>query len=112
MTLSGIWPVPPRPTPRVSPHSLHVQVQGAKSGSFPTPEPRPGLTFDSMEDEAAADDADVLRVQLDVHLDRQPIQGRLSTPRGAEESFVGWLGFVEALGRLHERENTDRKESR
>jgi hypothetical protein len=64
-----------------------------------------------MEDEAAAEE-DVLSVQLDVHLDRQPVQGRLRTLTGAEEPFVGWLGFVEALGRLHERENSDREESR
>jgi hypothetical protein len=69
------------------------------------------LTFHSMKDEAAADEEHVLSVQLDVHLDRQPVQGRLRTRTGAEEAFVGWLGFVEALGRVHERENTDRKES-
>ena len=64
-----------------------------------------------MEDEAAAEEG-VLSVQLDVHLDRQPVQGRLRTLTGAEEPFVGWLGFVEALGRLHERESGDRKDSR
>jgi hypothetical protein len=64
-----------------------------------------------MEHEAATDEEDVLSVQLDVHLDRQPVQGRLRTLTGVEEPFVGWLGFVEALGRLHERENPDRKES-
>jgi hypothetical protein len=90
---------------------LHVRVQGAKSGTSPTPEPRRGLRFDSMEEGAAAEE-DVLSVQLDVHLDRQPVQGRLRTPRGAEEPFVGWLGFVDALGRLREQENTNRKESR
>ncbi|MGH9024629.1 MAG: hypothetical protein ACRDWD_00700 [Acidimicrobiia bacterium] len=65
-----------------------------------------------MADGPATDDEGVLSVQLDVHLDRQPIQGRLRSPKGAEEPFVGWLEFVEALGRLHERENADRKEPR
>jgi hypothetical protein len=63
-----------------------------------------------MEDESAADEEGVLSVQLDVHLDRQPIQGRLRTPGGAEEPFVGWLGFVAALGRLHERESHENQE--
>ena len=36
-------------------------------------------------------------------LDRQPISGRLRPERGAEEPFVGWLGFVDALKRLNER---------
>jgi hypothetical protein len=57
-----------------------------------------------MDDEAAADDDGVLSVQLDVYLDRQPVRGCFRTSSGAEEPFVGWLGFVEALGRLHERE--------
>jgi hypothetical protein len=57
-----------------------------------------------MDQEAAADEDRVLSVQLDVDLDRQPVRGCLRTSTGAEEPFVGWLGFVEALGRLHERE--------
>jgi hypothetical protein len=44
-----------------------------------------------------------LRLRLDVQLDRQPITGRLRTDGGAEETFVGWLGFADALRRLHER---------
>ena len=38
-----------------------------------------------------------------LHLDRQPISGALRPERGAEEPFVGWLGFVDALKRLNER---------
>ena len=38
-------------------------------------------------------------MQLDVHLDRQPVTGRLRSPYGADERFVGWLGFVDALKR-------------
>ena len=45
------------------------------------------------------DDEGALRVQLDVHLDRQPVIGRLRTPHAADERFVGWLGFVDALKR-------------
>ncbi len=46
----------------------------------------------------------ILSVRLDVCLDREPITGRLRTERGADERFVGWLGFVDALERLHEQE--------
>jgi hypothetical protein len=42
-------------------------------------------------------------MQLDLRLDRQPITGRLRTEWGADERFVGWLGFVEALKRLQEQ---------
>jgi hypothetical protein len=42
-------------------------------------------------------------VQLELWLDRQPISGRLRTERGADEQFVGWLGFVDALKRLQQR---------
>jgi hypothetical protein len=65
-----------------------------------------------MDHESTADEEDVLSVQLDVLLDRQPVQGRLRALTGAEEPFVGWLGFVDALRRLHELENADPKESR
>ncbi|HKA04665.1 MAG TPA: hypothetical protein VKD67_10055, partial [Acidimicrobiales bacterium] len=51
-------------------------------------------------DDPAHDDEDALSVQFDVHLDRQPITGRLRTAFGAEERFVGWLGFVEALKKV------------
>jgi uncharacterized protein YbjT (DUF2867 family) len=54
-------------------------------------------------DEPARDEAgDVISVQLDVHLDRQPVIGRLRSAQGADERFVGWLGFVDALKRVAE----------
>jgi hypothetical protein len=43
-----------------------------------------------------------LRVQLEVHLDRQPVTGLLRPERGATETFIGWLEFVGALRRLQE----------
>jgi hypothetical protein len=46
----------------------------------------------------------VLSVHLDVYLDRQPISGRVRTASGVDERFVGWLGFVDALQRLHRLE--------
>jgi hypothetical protein len=55
-----------------------------------------------MDDEPSNDEDGALSVQLDVHLDRQPVTGRLRTTHGAEERFVGWLGFVEALKRAEE----------
>jgi hypothetical protein len=55
-----------------------------------------------MNDQVRADEDPALTVQLVVHLDRQPISGRLRTEAGAEERFQGWLGFVDALQRLHE----------
>ena len=57
-----------------------------------------------MDDQPATGEADVLRLQLELHLDREPITGRLLTGWGAEERFVGWLGFVDALGRLQQRD--------
>jgi hypothetical protein len=42
-----------------------------------------------------------LSVQLDINLDRQPVTGRLRIPGGGDERFVGWLGFVDALRRVH-----------
>jgi hypothetical protein len=48
-------------------------------------------------------DADVLRLQLELHLDREPISGRLRTLWGEEERFVGWLGFIDALRRLQQQ---------
>jgi hypothetical protein len=55
-----------------------------------------------VDDRPASDEANVLRLQLELHLDREPISGRLRTRRGAEEPFVGWLGFVDALRRLQQ----------
>ena len=57
-----------------------------------------------MDDQPASEEAEVLRLQLELHLDREPITGRLRTRWGAEERFVGWLGFVDALGRLQQRD--------
>jgi len=62
------------------------------------------LTVGPMDDEDGADEEVVLRVQLELRLDRQPISGRLSTTQGADEQFVGWIGFIEALTRLQEQE--------
>ena len=57
-----------------------------------------------MDDRPASEQANVLRLQLELHLDREPITGRLRTGRGAEEPFVGWLGFVDALRRLQQED--------
>lgn len=61
-----------------------------------------------MDDQAGSNEDRPLSVHLDLYLDRQPILGRLRTEWGADERFVGWLGFVDALKRLQEQ----RKESR
>jgi hypothetical protein len=58
-----------------------------------------------MGDLSSPDEDDMLRVQLDVHLDRQPVQGRLRTEAGSETGFVGWLDFVGALERLRDIES-------
>jgi hypothetical protein len=58
-----------------------------------------------MDDRSASEDANVLRLQLELRLDREPISGLLRTPSGAEEQFVGWLGFVDALRRLQQRDD-------
>jgi hypothetical protein len=50
--------------------------------------------------EASPDRA--LDVELRLHLDRQPLSGRLRSKHGVEETFVGWLGFVEALRTLQD----------
>jgi hypothetical protein len=57
-----------------------------------------------MDDGGRSHDDRALRVRLDLHLDRDPICGRLRTEGGADERFVGWLGFVDALKRLQDRE--------
>ena len=62
-----------------------------------------------MDQQFGTDGDRVLRLRLDVCLDRQPISGRLRTERGADEQFVGWLGFVDALKRLHELERQPEK---
>jgi len=57
-----------------------------------------------VDDHPTPEEANVLRLQLELHLDREPISGRLRTGWGAEERFVGWLGFVDALRRLQQRD--------
>jgi hypothetical protein len=59
-----------------------------------------------MDDEARSPEDRLLSVQLDLRLDCQPISGRLRTLGGADERFVGWLGFVDALKRLHDLEES------
>jgi hypothetical protein len=56
-----------------------------------------------MDEGGRSHDDRALRVRLDLHLDREPICGRLRAEGGADERFVGWLGFVDALKRLQER---------
>jgi hypothetical protein len=67
-----------------------------------------------MDGNVRTDKDRVLRVQLELDLDNQPVTGLLRSDRGADEAFVGWLGFVDALKRLHEpgdAASTDREES-
>jgi len=59
---------------------------------------------DDPRDDDRPDEGRMLSVRLDVHLDRQPISGRLRTDRGEDEQFVGWLGFIDTLRRLQEFE--------
>jgi uncharacterized protein YbjT (DUF2867 family) len=47
-----------------------------------------------------------LCVRLELQLDSEPITGRLRPERGPGEEFVGWLGFVDALKRLHDDPST------
>jgi hypothetical protein len=60
-----------------------------------------------MDDHHATDPDRELHVQLDLQLDRRPIAGRLRSEQGADESFVGWLGFVAALERLQSRDQKE-----
>ena len=61
-----------------------------------------------MDDQAGNDKDRTLSVHLDLNLNREPISGRLRTEWGADERFVGWLGFVEALKRLQEQQAPSR----
>ena len=54
----------------------------------------------------AADRA--LVVELELHLDRRPLSGCLRGREGAEQAFVGWLGFLEALQLLADHEGRPR----
>jgi hypothetical protein len=69
--------------------------------------PEGSLTVSPVDDSRRADTDRPLCIQLELHMDREPITGRLRPERGSDEVFVGWLGFVDALKRLHD---PDRKE--
>jgi hypothetical protein len=58
-----------------------------------------------VDDRPAPEEANVLHLELELRLDREPISGRLRTRRGGEEPFVGWLGFVDALRRLQQEDD-------
>jgi hypothetical protein len=62
-----------------------------------------------VNDNDRTGDDRVLHGQLELHLDRRPIGGLLRPERGADEPFVGWLGFVDALKRLHDAATTERE---
>lgn len=55
-----------------------------------------------MDDRDTANRDRLLSVWLDVRLDCRPISGRVRTEHGSEQCFEGWLGFVDALKRLHD----------
>ena len=57
-----------------------------------------------MDEQAHSGEDRTLSVRLDLQLAGAPTRGRLRTVGGAEEHFVGWLGFVDALKRLYELE--------
>jgi hypothetical protein len=52
-------------------------------------------------DLSAPDEGRMLSLHLDLYVDTRPIRGRLRSERGADEPFVGWLGFADALRRVH-----------
>jgi hypothetical protein len=62
-----------------------------------------------MNDQHRTDRDRELHVRLDLQLDRQPVAGRLRSEWGADERFVGWLGFVAALERLQAAGAEERK---
>jgi hypothetical protein len=64
--------------------------------------PEGSLTVSPVDDSRRADKDRPLRVQLELHMEREPITGRLRPERGGDEEFVGWLGFVDALKRLYD----------
>jgi hypothetical protein len=57
-----------------------------------------------MDCDEGADRDRALNLQLELHLDHEPVSGWLRNERGAEEPFVGWLGFLEKLRRLNDAE--------
>jgi hypothetical protein len=60
-----------------------------------------------VADQPDAVEGHTLRLQLELQLDRQPISGCLRTQAGVEERFEGWLGFADALRRLHDPPATE-----
>jgi hypothetical protein len=57
-----------------------------------------------MDDHPRAGEPRTLNLQLDLHVDSLPITGQLRSAGGSAERFVGWLGFLDALRRIEERE--------
>jgi hypothetical protein len=57
-----------------------------------------------MDDHHTAPDEEVvLKMQLELRIECEPISGRLRAEGGVDEEFVGWIGFLDALRRLHDR---------
>jgi hypothetical protein len=61
-----------------------------------------------MSDQARPNDNRPLRVQLELHLNSDPVSGCLRSDWGRDEWFEGWLGFVEALRRMSEAHPNER----
>ena len=78
-----------------------ARVQGRRRGA--PRRRRVGGALPSLDVDLSASDDDgrMLSLYLDLYLDSRPIRGRLRTERGADEPFVGWLGFADALRRVH-----------
>jgi hypothetical protein len=53
-----------------------------------------------MSEEGSAEaQGTLLKVELELELDREPVRGQVRSG-GRSEGFVGWLGLAETLGRL------------
>ena len=98
------WRAEPQQTADLPQAHRSLKIRGSGSGGPRRARPGRGRTVGPMDDRALTDRSRPLSVQLEVNLDRQPISGCLRPKRGAEEQFVGWLGFVDALKRLNEQE--------
>jgi hypothetical protein len=86
--------------------SRAAEVQGARIRELPDAQagaPAYGRRMAS-NDRTGRDRA--LTLQLELHLDREPVSGWLRTEGGAEEEFVGWLGFLDKLKRLNDAETS------